>query len=337
TGLMSTLAASVSLVMLAARALAEPADVALDAALPAPLAACVTAAQLSASYQRALAANGISGSPRQLRVAVTNRPGIQRGTTLLQIVATDAGRPLGTRELPVSTGDCAALPEALGLVLALLTLEPEPVSVAPATQPTAAATTAPQPLETKPSRRPARPRVSTPGAHVALGVSASAVFGVLSSVAPALQLQAATPGDRLSLRLKAGLLWPQERAIEEGFIATRSYELALELCAGWPWPGWPQLWLRLCGGPRIGVMLARGRGFEIANLSNTEYLVHLGLTPELAFRLARATWLQCGAGASLAVARPVFRVAIEGGQRILELPYPQAVRAELGLSIVQIF
>jgi hypothetical protein len=333
-----------ALLVAAPRAQAEPGEIILAAELPAPLAGCVTGEQLNDSYRRALAAYGGGEGPSgrvQLQAAVTSRPGAQAGTILLQIAAFNADAALGTRELPVRTDDCAALPDALGLVLALLARDAAPappaapVSAAPASaaassslQPSAAEQTAP---------RPQRPPAPARSPHVALGIAAGAVFGVLPSAALALQLQAATPGDRLSLRLKAGLLWPQEHSLAEGFIQTRSYELALELCGGLQWPGWSRLWLRLCAGPRVGVMHGRGRDFGVQNLSASEPLVHLGLTPELALRLASGTWLQLGAGAALAIMRPRFQVAVDGGRRIVELPHPALLRGELGMSIVQIF
>lgn len=306
---------------------ADASQIALDAELPAQLSGCVTSAQLNDSYQRALGAYGgdEAANGLQLRAAVTGREGADAGTTLLQIAAFDADRPLGTRELPVRTDDCAALPDALGLVLALMTRDapPPPPAALPKPPPTAAAA----------------PRPPTPpaAAHLALGIGAGAVFGVLPSGALALQLQAAIPGERLSLRLKAGLLWPQEIALAEGFIEMRSYELGLDVCAGLPWPGWPRLWLRLCGGPRVALMVGRGRDFNVDNLSANEWAVYVGLAPELALRLATATWLQLGAGGALAAVRPRFQVGIDGGQQVVELKDPGLLRGELGLSLVQIF
>jgi len=295
----------------APRARAEASQIALSAELPAQLAGCVTSAQLNDSYQRALGAYGGDDAAKdmQLRAAVTGRAGADAGTTLLQIAAFDADRPLGTRELPVRTDDCAALPDALGLVLALMTRDaPQPQPASSAAPPAPAEVQAP-PLAAA-AARPAKPQ---PNAHVALGIAAGAVFGVLPSGALSLQLQAATPGERFSLRLKAGLLWPQEIALAEGFIEMRSYELGVDVCAGLPWPGWPRLRLRLCGGPRVARMVGRGREFNVDNLSANEWAVYFGLAPELAVRLASATWLQLGAGAGLAVVRPRFQVGIDGG------------------------
>ncbi|HTU58354.1 MAG TPA: hypothetical protein VMF89_07970, partial [Polyangiales bacterium] len=210
----------------APQARADAAQIALDGELPAQLAGCVTPSQLNESYQRALGAYGGEDASRalQLRAAVTGRAGADAGTTLLQIAAFDADRPLGTRELPVRTDDCAALPDALGLVLALMTRDASPDP----------ATTAPQPPTAAADNRPQPKAASTPSPYLALGVGAGVVFGALPSGALSLQLQAATPGERISLRLKAGLLWPQELALAEGFIEMRSYELGLDLCGGLP-------------------------------------------------------------------------------------------------------
>jgi len=300
---------------------AQSQQVELDAALPPQLASCVTPAQLNESYQRARSAYGDADTPAQdvqLRAAVTSRGGPD-ATTLLQIAAFDADRALGTRELPIRTNDCAALPDALGLVLALMTRD-----AAPAPAPEHAVD--PQSQATK-----------YPTHYLALGITAGAVFGTLPSSAFSLQLQAATPGDHISLRLKAGLLWPQRRPLAEGSIEMRSYELALELCGGVPAPVWSRLWLRLCGGPRIALVLGRGRDFAVENSSADELAVYVGLTPEVALQLAPATWLQFAAGAALAALRPRFQIGIESGRRSVELAYPALLRVDLGLSVVQIF
>jgi len=317
--------------------LAEPEGIALDAQLPAQLAGCVTPPQLNQSYLRALAAHGgeqgrDEGPP--LRAAVSYRQSDEASTILLQIALFRAERAVGMRELPVRTEDCAALPDALGLVLALLARDAGPQRT-PAAAPVALPST--QIAVDEPPEPPSRPSEPAPSAHVSVGVSAGAAFGVLQSAALALQLSAATPGEHLSLRLKAGGLWPQEHAVGEGFVEARSYELGLELCGGLPWPGWPRLWLRLCGGPRVGVMLARGRDFSVDNLRARELLVYFGLTPELAFRLASATWLQLGMGAALAAVRPRFQIAVNGGRPILELSDPALARVDLMLSVVQRF
>jgi hypothetical protein len=314
---------------------AEASQIVLDAELPAQLAGCITVAQLNDSYQRALGAYGGDEFTKdmQLRAAVTGRAGADAGTTLLQIAAFDADRPLGTRELPVRTDDCAALPDALGLVLALMTRDAPPPAASPVPSTPATPELRLQPMAAE-APRPATPQ---PSAHLALGIGAGAVFGVLPSGALSLQLQAATPGERVSLRLKAGLLWPQEIALAEGFIELRSYELGLDVCAGLPWPGWPRLWLRLCGGPRVARMLGRGREFNVDNLSANKWAVYFALAPELAVRLASATWLQLGAGAALAAVRPRFQVGIDGGRQVVELKDPGLLRGELGLSLVQKF
>lgn len=132
----------------------------------------------------------------QLRVAVQSDAGSEPDTQLLKLTASAAGRALGSRELQVRAADCHALPEALALVLALLARDAAPALPLPAA---AQATDTSEP-RAKPTREPA------PREQIALAAGAGAFFGVLPSAALALQLQAATPGELLSLRLKAGML-----------------------------------------------------------------------------------------------------------------------------------
>ena len=345
----------------------------LDAELPPEIRSCVTADQLQAAYQHALAAHGgETAAALTLHVTVRSSPGPSPQTLRLEVTAAadpralgtpertsheSDKRPLGTRELQVHESDCHALADAIGLVLALLardgaasvpplTSEPEPGSPRRTGPPASAELEPGSPRGTIPRasaelepRTPALPSASPPASrkHLALGAGAGAISGVLPAAAFALQLQAATPGELLSLRVKVGMLLPRKKRLAEGVIEARSYELALEACAGLPWPSWPRLALRACAGPALGLIYAQGRDFLVQNQSQREVLLYFGLLPEVALRLGSATWLQLAAGGAVALIRPHFEVERAAGKGILALKTPALLRAELSLSLLQIF
>ena len=330
-----------------ARAQVALQQIVLEAELPESLRGCVSASLLEQGYRRALAAEGGEGSADPevpLLVHLRARDGADADTTLLELEASAAGRPLGLRTLPVRTRDCAALPDALALVLVLLSraagptrqaasTAPAPPPAARATEPSAATGSATAPSATAPRR----PRPETRSETVAIGAGAGVWLRALPRAALALQLQAATRREPLALRLTAALLWPQELGVAEGFIQTRGYELALEVCSEQRVRSLPRLALRLCLGPRFGLLVARGRQFQLGNQRAHEFSLHLGMLPEALLRIAADTWLQLGAGGAVALVRPQFGVGLERGQRRLSLAAPGPLRAELGLSLVQIF
>jgi hypothetical protein len=306
----------------------------LEAELPPALQPCVTAAAVDASYRRALAAHGGERTAAPLRARVLSEPGAEPNSWLLQVSLFSAGHASGSRQLPVRSEDCQALPDALGLVLALLTRAapvPQP-EVAPSPQPSAA-DVAPPPAAPAEPAEPAEPATE----HIALGGVASLFTGVLPASAFGLHLMAASPAEGPSLRLKVGLLWPQTHALAEGQIEARSYELTTEACMGVRLPSWPRLAVRLCVGPRFGLMYARGRDFGVENQAARKFLMYVGALPELALRLGGNTWLQLAAGAAVALVRPRFLVGLARGRQVVELADPAVFRSELTLSVVQIF
>ena len=332
---------------------ARAAALVLEAELPTEIRGCVALEQLQLAYQRALAAHG--GNPAAaspLHVSVRSTPGPVPDTLRLEVTASTESREpgrrelethapgmreLGMRELQVHASDCSALADAMGLVLALLARDsPASDSTSPELAPTPKPTPKAVP-EPKPEPEP-EPKLNPPHIeHVALSAGIGAIFGVLPSAALALQLQAATPSERLSLRVKAAMLLPREKHLAEGVIEARSYELGLEVCSGVKLPGWPRLALRACAGPRLGLIYARGRDFLVHNQRQREFLLYVGLSPEAALRLGGATWLQLGAGSAVALIRPHFEVERMAGKGLLALETPAVLRAEVSLSLVQIF
>jgi hypothetical protein len=302
----------------------------LDAPLPAELQGCVTAKDVLASYVHALQSFGVYRLGRaSVLVQVRSHAGSEPGSTRLLVSARQAGRSFGSLELRAKRSDCDRLSHALGQATAKLarqTLAKDlnqpllPLSDVELEQPRAAA-----------------PALAEPREVVQLGVGAGFISGVLPSAALGLQLQAATPNAPLSMRARATLLWPQREAVQGGEIETRAYELSLELCAGVRLPAWERLALRLCAGPRMGIGDGRGRNFPVYNAHPVHLFGYLGLTPEIALRLAGATWLQLGGGVAICVVRPDFFLGIDSERRSVELSNPAILRSELAVSVLQVF
>jgi hypothetical protein len=129
-------------------------------------------------------------------------------------------------------------------------------------------------------------------------------------------------------------LWPQGRSIAEGSVDMSAYELALEGCPTWQLDPWA---LRLCFGPRFGIVRASSRGFAVRNRNPTELSLYLGALPEVAFAVTSTTWLQLTGGIALALQRPKFVVQFQGLDPALQLDGPNAVRAEISLNVMQVF
>lgn len=298
-------------------------DIAFEAALPAQLAQCVSSERLRASYVEMLAAYGGGAQAPALRLRVRDA-GVHAGTQLLEASAFSGGRDLGTRTLPVKGSDCDALPNTLALVLVLLATEAAPVATA--TAPPKPSAAGPPAVAPKPAQHH----------DIELAAGAQALFGVLPHTAAGLQLRAAIASRPMAVRLAIGLVWPQQLEVAEGAILWRSYEMAIEACS---YPLQPLAWLglRLCAGPRFGVMFARSEGFALQTKGTSAGLLYLGMQPEAAVRLGTKTSLQLGGGIGVALWRPRFYVGLDGGEHMRVFDEPAPVRAELTVSLAQIF
>lgn len=304
----------------------------LEAELPEDLRGCVSAERLCASYQAALAANNGERALApiwrvQLRAA---DEAAEAGVRSLALAAFSRQRSLGQRTLAVRSRDCAALPDALAWVLVLLA---EEAGVQPP-PPTAAVA---QAVDSDAKPTPVANQAPESKRAFALGAGAGVSFGVLPSAAFGLQLQGSLLSEPVALRARAAFLWPQELAVAEGYVRMQSYELALEACPGTQLGARPRIALRVCVGPRLGLLVARGRDFAIQNEHAAEFLLYFGVTPEASLALAGATWLQLSAGAAISLVRPRMGVAFDDGMRWMELSALHWLRAELMLSLVQNF
>jgi hypothetical protein len=303
--------------------------VALEGRIPAQLQGCVSGESLKVGYVHGMAALGMNDT-RGVNLAVTLRtlPSIDPKTMLIELSASSWGRPLGTRQLRVKVTDCAALPRGFGDIIARMAYEAtardagrQPLLLAP---PPFQAQTITQAEATGSSE------------HVALGIGAGVVGGLLPSAALGLQLQAATPNYPVSLRVKLGMIWPQRHDVLRGAIEANSFDLTLEMCPSYRPGSWERLMLRICVGPRVGVAQARGRDFEEPTESLTRGFLYVGLSPEVSLRLTGSTWLQLGGGLALNVIRPHLLIGVDTERRSLELPNFDPLRREVTASIVQV-
>jgi hypothetical protein len=311
----------------------------LDPQLPESLARCVSADSLQTSYERARERHADAHRWEQpggaLRVEL--RSGSDSGTdvTRVEVRAYRRARLLGERVLSIRAEDCDALPDTLALILELLSRS----AVEPTGPPPTAATDLQAPdtaLELPPILQPeaAIPSQAHAEREWVGGVAGGVFFGALPRTAVVLQLLAALRVPFLDLRARATALWPQELAVAEGTVAMLGYELALEACPGWELGGWA---LRLCVGPRLGIVRATSRGFAVRNRDASELSLYLGALPEVAFAIADSTWLQLSSGVAFALQRPKFVLNFQGPDPPLALDGPKVVRVEISLSVLQVF
>jgi hypothetical protein len=151
----------------------------------------------------------------------------------------------------------------------------------------------------------------------------------------ALQLMAAVRLSLLELRLHLSGMLPEQRAVAEGSVRMWAYEVGLDACEALHFHPWV---VRVCLGPRFGLTRATSRNFLVRNGDLTEFSLYLAALPELGFALRSSTWLQLTGGISIGLQRPKFVLEFDGGNMApLSLDGPQAVRAEIGLSLLQSF
>lgn len=333
----------------AAKVSAGESCVHLDAELPRGMERCVSARQLCQSYQLAAANSGATGGDEallvqswELRLRGHSAPDAHAADELeLELDAMADGRAVGQRRLTVRSSDCAALPDALAWVLVLLAQDaasaPQPAAAAPSTnQRQDMQAAAPPQLVAAESPDSRAPMPASPG-RFALGAGAGVWVGVLPSAAFALQLQAAVTIEPIAYRLRATVLWPQQLDIAEGSVLMRDYELAIEACPGLQLETQPRVELRVCAGPRLGLLYASARDFALRNDEATQFLLYFGVAPEASLALGRNTWLQLSTGAAVGLMRPRIAVAFGDGQSRTVLPALRTLRAELMLSLLQIF
>lgn len=312
------------------------------------LARCLTAGKLATS----VAERGMDGPATQagpLNVEVRAHAPVPHETSL-EIRAQQGDRSLGSRVLEVDPRDCAALPDAVGLVVVLLARagaataaeEAEQAASAPATGTPSTAPRLPPPAAQAPADGERLPLMAAErGApseplRLALAAGASGVSGVLPGLALRLQLEAAVILERLSFRLRGALYWPQEESVAEGSVRVAAGELAADACLALTDWAAARSGLHACVGPRAGLIQASGHGFRAQNNAVRDLRLSAGALLALRVALAEATALRLEGGASRALLSPRLLVQLPDGVK-REVSTPVLVSAELGLSIEQVF
>ncbi len=328
-------ASAAVLVFAAHRVHAQAVTLSIEPGAPAWVASCLTEDKLNRSYVTAQAGDEPATPPSALRAGVRTLDAPRPREATLEIRAHDAQRDLGARVLPVHQRDCGAMPDAVALVLVLLSRSAgEPPAPQPEPPPPPAGPLPPPPAAAPPPPPPPPPESTPMSWHLAAG--GSAVWGLLPSVALALHVEAGLAiAPFWGLRARAELLWPQTRTAAEGTIDFWGAAIAAEACFHLLAPFSPRLVLRACAGPRLGFVRAASRGFTRLNLQPTDPTLYLGALLEAELRLGGATWLRLGGGLSGGLERPVFWVEIAG--QLQQLGATSPLRSELGLSLVQNF
>jgi hypothetical protein len=276
-------------------------------------------------------------APLAVQVRVVSQTGAREAT--LEIRAANAERSLGARALPVREADCSAIADAVALVLVLLSrhaaVETLPTAATTADQPPPMAAPpaepAPPPAAAKPQQEPASP------IRVQIGAGALLMIGLLPEAAFGLSLEAELLLGVPSLRLRASLLFPQSEDVAEGSVHFSAYELAFDACLGTAVADAPRIELRICAGPRAGLVTAASQGFALENNQPVDPTLYLGMGPEAKLGLTNWASLQLGAALAVGLFRPRYVLRLQDTGLELEVAEPSMVRAELNLCLLLIF
>jgi hypothetical protein len=195
----------------------------------------------------------------------------QRTTTGYSAWIQTRGRKEGTRELHKDTASCAALAEAVSVVLAVvfdLLPEPAPQEAASPAQPPAqlAAPKAP-PVEKSPPKAPTESRSPPPQEtkrelRLAVGIEAAAGYGLLGDALVG-ALAASFRGQLEHWEVSLGGLWAPDRTVSylERSVHLSLLSARLGAC-GWLKPRRSGPDAGLCTGLYLGSVRGRGDGFD---------------------------------------------------------------------------
>src|SRR5689334_10198265 len=209
-----------------------------DAAVPAPaielslrgpqwLEGCLTQPALEAGV-RARTSSPLP-SPLQVRVMAVGEE--QDSAQWIDIDVSAERGELGSRQLEVHAADCAALPNAVAIVVVLLAQSAEPAPTPmPAAQP---AGTAPPPTPVD-RARPAVPDAdSEPYWLAAVGAGIGLAIDLLPSAAGSAHVRGELNlADHWLAVLQLEVPLPQTLAVEEGEVSFAAYALSADVCAG---------------------------------------------------------------------------------------------------------
>jgi hypothetical protein len=184
-------------------------------------------------------------------------------------IITTTGSQAGVRELRKPGPSCAALAEAVSVVLAVLfdlaPLEQPPKVLPIASPPPEAAPSPVLPPPRAPERPPSRPEPARPrtfGRSVGVGVQGAGSYGLLGA-APVLAVAGAVRVSSGRWELGAGALGAPKRAVEYiGRVVYVSVVAGRLVGCGWLFSSRSRPDVGFCAGMLLGRMRARGDGFD---------------------------------------------------------------------------
>src|SRR5690349_19760545 len=285
-----------------ARADAAAPAPALELALQGPewLERCLTQSALDAGV-RARASSPLP-SPLQVRVMTVGEE--QDSAQWIDIEVSAERGELGSRQLEVHAADCAALPNAVAIVVVLLAQSSEPAQPPPASRP---AGTAPEPTPVARARAPLAEIDSEPYWRVAVGAGVGLAIELLPSTAGSAHVRGELNlADHWIAVLQLEVPLPQTLAVEEGEVSFAAYALSADVCAGARDRGQSPLLLRACAGPAAALVHAQGDGFLLDNRNQNEVMLAFAARAELAAAVAPFSRIVLQAGGGVAALRPRF-------------------------------
>lgn len=311
-------------------------SVGLDLQGPPWLQRCLTRPELESGV-RARAGGPL---PNALRVRVT-ASGDDAGTT--QWIAIEVGAErgeLGSRELEVHAADCAALPNAVAIVVVLLAQSAEPAAAS--VRDAGAATPAPPDVSTTPrDQPPPKPAAfsaeSEPYWRAAVGAGVGLALELLPATAASVHVRGELNlWDAAVAVLQAEVPLPQTVYIEEGAVSFAAYALSADLCAGSRDRGTSAITLRGCAGPEVALLQARGSGFRLDNRNEIKPMLAIAARAEAAAAVAPYSRIVLQGGGGIAALRPRFLLH-HADQSPRPVHAPGLFYATLGVGFVQMF
>jgi hypothetical protein len=303
------------------------ASVGLDLQGPSWLQRCLTRPELESGVH----ARASGPLPNALRVRVT-ASGDDEATT--QWIAIEVGAErgeLGSRELEVHAADCAALPNAVAIVVVLLAQSAEPAATLPPPD------TPPEPRDRSPPKPAAFGAEPEPYWRAAVGAGVGLALELLPASAASVHVRGELNlWDAAVAVLQAEVPLPQTLYIEEGAVSFAAYALSADLCAGSRDRGTSAITLRGCAGPAVALLQARGSGFRLDNRNEIKPMLAIAAHAEAAAAVAPYSRIVLQGGGGIAALRPRFLLH-HADRSLHPVHTPGLFYATLGVGFVQMF
>lgn len=258
------------------------------------------------------------------------------------VLNTDAGAPLGTRDLGVPGDDCRAATDTAALAIALM-IDPDAAAAdSEATFPVEARANREPPQPAPPAKpsgpieqaaSPAsRPTVQSDHWRTRLGVAALASVGQLPSVAiGALGLVRLSPASGLAgVDVSARYLAKKDQELRPNVGGTFSAS-SVGLAGFWAPIQKPRITFSVAAGGEVGVMASNGYNLATRNDYRLTWLTNAALDAELAVRLTGSVALLLRSSLKLPLVREHFE-AKAGGQTT-EIFSTSAMIGDLALGV----